>query len=109
VTENGTMNHEATDIWVVVNFRTPADPDAGGAAAARPGLYYFPENQSPSPFSGLFKVTKAEARFKGNLFTQVISGFRIPAQDQSGSGDVFPTKTDKPEPDSGTYWNQPGE
>jgi hypothetical protein len=109
VTGNGTMNHEATDIWVVVNFRTPADPDAGGAAAAEPGGYYFPEGQSPSPFSGLFKVTKAEARFKGNLFTQVISGFRIPAQDQSGSGDVFPTKTDKPEPDSGTYWNQPGE
>jgi hypothetical protein len=109
VTENGTMNHEATDVWVVVNFRTPADPDAGGAAAADPGGYYFPEGQSPSPFSGLFKVTKAEARFKGNLFTQVISGFRIPAQDQSGSGDVFPTKTDKPEPDTGTYLNNPGE
>ena len=109
VTENGTMNHEATDIWVVVNFRTPADPDAGGAAAANPGGYYFPEGESPSPFSGLFKVTKAEARFKGNLFTQVISGFRIPAQDQSGSGDVFPTKTDKPEPDTGTYLNNPGE
>jgi hypothetical protein len=108
VTENGTMNHEATDIWVVVNFRTPADPDAGGAAAANQGGYYFPEGQSPSPFSGLFKVTKAEARFKGNLFTQVISGFRIPAQDQSGSGDVFPTKTDKPERDSGTYLNAPG-
>ena len=108
VTENGTMNHEATDIWVVVNFRTPADPDAGGAAAANPGGYYFPEGQSPSPFSGLFKVTKAEARFKGNLFTQVISGFRIPAQDQSGSGDVFPTKTDKPERDTGTYINAPG-
>ena len=108
VTENGTMNHEATDIWVVVNFRTPADPDAGGAAAANPGGYYFPEGQSPSPFSGLFKVTKAEARFKGNLFTQVISGFRIPAQDQSGSGDVFPTKTDKPERDTGTYLNAPG-
>ena len=109
VTENGTMNHEATDIWVVVNFRTPADPDAGGAANPGPGGYYFPEGQSPSPFSGLFKVTKAEARFKGNLFTQVISGFRIPAQDQSGSGDVFPTKTDKPEPDTGTYLNNPGE
>ena len=108
VTENGTMNHEATDIWVVVNFRTPADPDAGGAAAANAGGYYFPEGQSPSPFSGLFKVTKAEARFKGNLFTQVISGFRIPAQDQSGSGDVFPTKTDKPERDTGTYLNAPG-
>jgi hypothetical protein len=108
VTENGTMNHEATDIWVVVNFRTPADPDAGGAAAANQGGYYFPEGQSPSPFSGLFKVTKAEARFKGNLFTQVISGFRIPAQDQSGSGDVFPTKTDKPERDTGTYLNAPG-
>jgi hypothetical protein len=56
----------------------------------------------------LFKVTKAEARFKGNLFTQVIAGFRIPAQDQSGSGDVFPTKTDKPERDTGTYINAPG-
>ena len=109
VTGNGTMNHEATDIWVVVNFRTPADPDAGGAAAANPGGYYFPEGESPSPFSGLFKVTKVEARFKGNLFTQVVAGFRIPAQDQSGSGDVFPTKTDKPEPDTGTYLNNPGE
>jgi hypothetical protein len=110
VTENGTMNHEATDIWVVVNFRTPADPDAGGAAAAKSGLYYFPEGQAPSPFSGLFKVTKVEARFKGNLFTQVVSGFRIPAQDQGdSSAGVFPTTTDKQEPDSGTYWNQPGE
>ena len=110
VTENGTMNHEATDIWVVVNFRTPADPDAGGAAAANPGGYYFPEGQAPSPFSGLFKVTKVEARFKGNLFTQVVSGFRIPAQDQGDSGGgVFPTTTDKPEPDTGTYWNEPGE
>ncbi len=108
VTGNGTMNHEATDIWVVVNFRTPADPDAGGASAAGPGGYYFPEGQSPSPFSGLFKVTKAEARFKGNLFTQVIAGFRIPAQDQGGGGDVFPTKTDKPERDTGTYLNEPG-
>ena len=108
------MNHEATDIWVVVNFRTPADPDAGGAAggaaAAKAGLYYFPEGQSPSPFSGLFKVTKVEARFKSNLFTQVVSGFRIPAQDAAGGGgDVFPTTTDKPEPDSGTYVNNPGE
>ena len=110
VTENGTMNHEATDIWVVVNFRTPADPDAGGAAAAKAGLYYFPEGQAPSPFSGLFKVTKVEARFKSNLFTQVVSGFRIPAQDTAGGGDgVFPTTTDKPEPDTGTYWNEPGE
>ena len=109
VTENGTMNHEVTDIWVVVNFRTPADPDAGGEAAADPGGYYFPEGQSPSPFSGLFKVTKVESRFKGNLFTQSLGGFRIPAQDQSGSGDVFPTKTDKPEPDTGTYLNNPGE
>lgn len=109
VTENGTMNHESTDIWVVVNFRTPADPDAGAAAANFPGGYYFPEGQSPSPFSGLFKVTKAEARFKGNLFTQVISGFRVPAQDQSGSGGgVFPTTTDLPESDQGTYINNPG-
>jgi len=110
VTENGTMNHEATDIWVVVNFRTPADPDAGGAANANPGGYYFPEGQAPSPFSGLFKVTKVEARFKSNLFTQVVSGFRIPAQDQGDNSEgVFPTTTDKPEPDTGTYLNNPGE
>ena len=106
---NGTMNHEATDIYCVVNFRTPADPDAGGASAAGPGGYYFPDGQTPSPFSGLFKVTKVESKFRGNLFSQIVEGIRIPAQDQGGGGDVFPTKTDKPEPDTGTYLNNPGE
>lgn len=109
VSGNGTMNHELTDIYCVVNFRTPADPDAGGAAGAFPGLYYFPEGAAPSPFSGLFKVTKVESKFRGNLFSQTLGGFRIPAQDSTGGGDVFPTKTDKPEPDTGTYINNPGE
>jgi len=108
VSGNGTMNHEATDIYCVVNFRTPADPDAGGAAGAEPGGYYFPEGQTPNPFSGLFKVTKVESKFRSNLFTQSLGGFRIPAQDQKGSGEVFPTKTDKPERDTGTYLNAPG-
>lgn len=106
---NGTMNHEATDIYCVVNFRTPADPDAGGASAAGPGGYYFPDGQTPNPFSGLFKVTKVESKFRGNLFSQSLGGFRIPAQDAGGGGEVFPTKTDKPEPDTGTYINNPGE
>jgi hypothetical protein len=104
---NGTMNWEGSDIFTVINFRTPADPDAGGASNPGPGGYYFPY-EGNHPFSGVYKVTKVESKWNGNLFTQTLGGFRLPAQEGGGSGDPFPTMLDKPKQDSGTHIDLPG-
>jgi hypothetical protein len=101
------MNWEGSDIFTVINFRTPADPDAGGASNPGPGGYYFPY-EGNHPFSGVYKVTKVESKWSGNLFTQTLGGFRLPAQEGSGSGEPFPTMLDKPKQDSGTHIDLPG-
>lgn len=104
----GTMNHENTDIFVVIQWKTPADPDAGGVAAAKPGLYYFPDSDGISPFSGLYKIIKVENNWKGGMYTTTLKGTRLPAQDIAKGGPVFVTEVDKPVPDMGTIINFPG-
>lgn len=106
---NNTMNYQGTEIYTVVNFRTPADPDAGGAAAAEPGGYFFPY-QGNHPFSGVFRVNKVESKFKGNLFSQTLTGIRLPAQDVESGGEPFPTMIrERPLQDTGTHISQPGD
>lgn len=104
---NNTVNHEGTDIWVVVNWRNPADPDAGGVAGASSGLYYFPEGDAPHPLSGLYKVIKVESNFRSNAFTQVLTGFRVPAQD-GGGGPPFAIEPGPPESDLNLIYDIPG-
>lgn len=107
ISGNNTMNHEATDIYCVVNFRTPVDPDSGGSANKEAGLYYFPDGDAPSPFSGLFKVIKCESNWKNGMFSQTLRGFRFPAQDVAG-GPAFATEPDVPETDTGQIYDLPG-
>lgn len=106
---NNTMNHEYRDVHCVVNWRTPADPDAGGAASAKKGFYYFPDGAAPNPFSGVYKVIKVESTWKNNLFSQTLRGYRVPAQDVPAGGPKFPTSAAAPQPDFGTIINIPGD
>jgi len=104
---NACINVDGTDIFLVVNWRTPADPDPGGAAGKKGGFYYFPDGNAPNPFSGIWKLTKVENSFRNNFFSQKLIGFRMPAQDIEG-GPVFPTTTGEPKQDTGQVFNRPG-
>lgn len=79
VTEDGTMNHENRAIFIEMIFRTPYDTEGGT------GLYKFMDAGFPSPFGGVYQVTTVTSKWNDNHFTQTVNGFRIPAQDQTGS------------------------
>jgi hypothetical protein len=104
---NGCINTDGTDIFIVVNWRTPADPDPGGAAGKKGGFFFFPENGAPNPFSGVWKLTKVENSFRNNFFSQKLIGYRMPAQDITG-GPVFVTQRGEEKKDTGEIFNFTG-
>jgi len=83
---NGVMNYEHKDIMVSMIFKTPLDTFGGN------GVYAFQDGEEKSPFSGVYRVTKVINKWTGGEFTQKLEGFRIPAQDIDGDGDLQPTK-----------------
>ena len=86
VAENGVMNYENKDICISMIFRTPLDTLGGQ------GIYAFQDGEEKSPFSGIYRVTKVINKWAGGEFTQKLEGFRIPAQEMEGGGDLQPTK-----------------
>jgi hypothetical protein len=83
---NQVMNYEHKDIMISMIFKTPLDTFGGD------GVYAFQDGEEKSPFSGIYKVTKVINKWAGGEFTQKLEGFRIPAQDIEGGGDLQPTK-----------------
>lgn len=78
---DGTVNYEGNDVFIRINFRTPADVDPKG------GLYKFSAMSKRSPFSGIYRVYKCENEFSGGLFTQTLSCVRMQGQVEDYDGE----------------------
>jgi hypothetical protein len=74
ITEDGTASYEGQDIFVYINFRTPADINE------RTGLVEFSYNDRVSPFSGIYRVTKCLNVFVDGKFTQTLNAVRMRSQ-----------------------------
>lgn len=104
---NDCINTDGTDIFLLVNWRNPIDPDAGGQAGLRGGFFYFPDGGGPHPFSGVWKLTKVENSIRNNFFSQKLVAFRMQAQDITG-GPALATTIGEPKQDTGQIFNRPG-
>lgn len=86
ITQDGSANYEAGDIYIYIRFRSPIEPKESA------GDYLF-VNQEDSPFSGIYKVIKCENRFSGGTFRQSLNCVRMPLQAADFTEKVTPTKT----------------
>lgn len=68
ITADGTMDHQRTEIDVVVNFRTPLDYGGQGGY-----IEMLSDSVPVSPFSGLYMVTAVTNEFQGGEFKQSLS------------------------------------
>lgn len=76
ITDDGTVNYEAGDVFVFLTFNTPADVNIDT------GLYDFQTGNSSktSPFGGIYRVTKCESQFADGTFKQKLTCLRMPTQ-----------------------------
>jgi len=75
---DGTANYENGEVDIVVNFRTPIDINQ------TTGLYDFGKSAKNVPvmqFSGIYCVQNIQSTFAGGQFTQTLTGFRRPQQE----------------------------
>jgi len=75
---DGTVNYQNGEVDILVNFRTPIDINQTS------GMYDFGKNAKSAPvmqFSGLYNVTEVTSTFSNGQFTQVLTGFRRPSQE----------------------------
>jgi hypothetical protein len=84
---DGTVNWQNGEVDIIINFRTPLDLEHAT------GLYKFSAGKSApvAMWSGLYKVNTLTSKFQGGKFTQTLSGFRRPQQENPMAVDV--TKT----------------
>jgi hypothetical protein len=84
---DGTVNWQNGEVDIIINFRTPLDLEHAT------GLYKFSAGKSApvAMWSGLYKVNTLTSKFQGGKFTQSLSGFRRPQQENPMAVDV--TKT----------------
>ena len=72
INSDGSMNYQNTEVYIVVNFRTPTD--------IQEGTNVYKNLQSSSmlvqSFSGLYKVKFVESNFSGGKFTQTLEIIR---------------------------------
>jgi hypothetical protein len=68
INSDGSMNYQNTEVYIVVNFRTPTDIQEGT------NVYKNLESSSMlvQSFSGLYKINKVESYFSGGKFTQTL-------------------------------------
>jgi hypothetical protein len=102
-TAGKTMNYENLDIFVGVYFKTPID--ARGSSST----YVFQDNGQDSPFSGIYKVVEVNHRWSGGHYKVTLTGPRMPAQDISDGGDLFPNKLSNVQKDRTMTAMKPGE
>jgi hypothetical protein len=72
ITDDGTMNYESGNVYVYLEFRTPADINT------TTGLYDFSIAGKESPFGGIYRVTKCENTFADGAWKQKLSCLRMP-------------------------------
>lgn len=87
VTEDGTANYEAGDIYIYLRFRTPVEPKEAA------GDYMF-VGESESPFSGIYKVIKCQNTFNGGVFKQTLDCIRMPLQASDFDEKITPAVAD---------------
>ena len=85
ITQDGSANYEAGDIYVYLRFRSPIEPKESA------GDYLF-VNEQDSPFSGIYKVIKCENRFSGGTFRQSLNCVRMPLQASDFDEKVTPVR-----------------
>ena len=74
LTEDGTMNYEANDVYIYLGFRTPADINE------KTGLFEFSNKDKVSPFSGIYRVIKCISKFDDGKFQQELQCVRMQGQ-----------------------------
>ena len=72
-TEEGTMRYHESEVFCVVNFKTPFDYQVGGASIEFPKVV--------PQFSGLFSIWGVTNTFAGGKFTQTLKMVRRRGQD----------------------------
>jgi len=76
-TEEGTMTYQNSEVFCVVNFKTPFDYQIDGASMEFP--------KTVPQFSGLFSVWAVTNNFSGGKFTQTLKMIRRRGQDDPGT------------------------
>jgi hypothetical protein len=77
VTPNGSLITDGGELYVYVNFESPADYSEFYGQAI-PGLNKY----RYSEFSGIYKIITVESTFRGGKFEQSLDLVRLPIQDQ---------------------------
>ena len=76
---DGVMDYQNSEVFVVVNFRTPFDYNV------RTGMMQF--SNVVKPFSGLYSVTSVRNEFSGGKFTNNLKMIRRRGQNDEPTGD----------------------
>jgi hypothetical protein len=90
---DGSVNYQNGEVVVNINFRSPIDINQ------TTGMYDFGNTSKSAPviqYSGLYKITTIVNRFKEGQFTQTLSGYRMPQQENpvdSKTTQLFNTTT----------------
>ena len=75
---DGSVNYQNGEVVISVNFRSPIDINP------TTGMYDFGKTVNSVPvlqYSGLYAVTNIANRFKEGQFTQTLTGYRLPQQE----------------------------
>lgn len=86
VNVDGTINYQRSEVFILVNFRTPLDYNALN------GLMTF--SQIQKPFSGLFQVWAVTNKFYDGKFTQTLKLLRRRGQNDDATGDTQAVQID---------------
>ena len=79
ITADGSIDHQRSEVDVLVNFRTPID------YSSQTGMMEFPGDTIPvDSFSGLYKVLQITTSISGNKFTQTLKMIRRKNQSTDG-------------------------
>lgn len=79
ITADGSVDHQRSEVDIIVNFRTPID------YSTNTGIMEFPGDTIPvDSFSGLYKILEIKSRISRNKFTQSLSMVRRRNQSTEG-------------------------
>ena len=79
ITADGSIDHQRSEVDIIVNFRTPID------YSTYTGLMEFPGDTIPvDSFSGLYKILGVTSNISGNKFTQTLNLVRRKNQSTDG-------------------------
>ena len=80
INSDGSMNYQNTEVYIIVNFRTPTDIDpTKGTYNSING-----SGELVQAYSGLYKIRQVESNFSGGKFTQTLDLMRQTNQELVG-------------------------